>query len=172
MFYYLVSRKDPVCGESNLGRAFVTGDQLYGQFEGGDQELAGIVSRVARRDPADLHRRLCAAQRVKIRNAARFGESASDIVLGGDADILEFARVEFDARFTDDLVDDLIAVEVKDRQTVGFGDFIYMIGGEQAGGTGHVLHHDGGISRNMSAQMAADQPGVGVKTSAGGEADD
>ena len=47
-----------------------------------------------------------------------------------------------------------------------------MIGGEQAGGAGHVLDDDGRIARNMAAQMTRDQARIGIKTAAGGKADD
>ncbi len=142
------------------------------QLERRQQELGGVISRIARRNAADLHRRFRVPQRVEGRDAARLGEGTGDVVLGRDADVLELARVELDTRLADHLVDYLVAVEIQNRQAVGLGDLIYMIGREQAGGAGHVLDDDGRVPRNLVAQVARDQARVGIEATAGGEADD
>jgi hypothetical protein len=83
---------------------------LNRQFERGDQELCSIVSRVSRRDTANFDWRLGVSKGIDRGNAAGFGKCAGDVVLRRNADVLEFARIELDTRFADDLIDDLIAL--------------------------------------------------------------
>jgi hypothetical protein len=40
-------------------------------------------------------------------------KAAGDVVLSRDADVFEFPRVELNTRFADDLVDHLVAMEIK-----------------------------------------------------------
>ena len=90
--------------EADLGGPFVASDQLDWQVQSGLQDLCRIISSVPWRDPAKLNRILGILERVKTGNSARFGKGAGHVVLGGAAEIFEFTRIEFDSRFTDDLV--------------------------------------------------------------------
>ncbi len=59
-----------------------------------------------------------------------------------------------------------------ERQAVGFGDIVHMIGGDHAARARHVLHQDRGIAGNMfshAARVSARKKIVGV---AGQVADD
>src|SRR3990172_998452 len=158
--------------ESHFRRAFVARDKLDWQLKGGDQEFRGIVCRVARRDAAELYRGFSVSQSVERGDTARFVESASDVVLGRNADVFETTGVELDTRFAEDLVYDLVAVKVEDRQAIGLSDVVDMVGGDQTGGAGHIFHDDRRTAWNMFGQMARDQARVGIKATAGGETDD
>jgi hypothetical protein len=81
-------------------------------------------------------------------------ESASDVVLGRDADVFETTGVEFNTRFAEDLVDDLVAVKVEDGETVGLSDLIHVVGGDEASRAGHVLDHYRRIAGDVFAHVA------------------
>src|SRR5258706_2530780 len=117
-------------GKAHFGGALVAGDQLNRQFKRGQQELCRIISRVTWGDAADFHRGFGIFQSVEAGDTAGFGKCACDVVLSGDADIFKFARVKFDSWFADHLIDHLIAMEVEDRQPIGFRYLIYVVGGE------------------------------------------
>src|SRR5262245_13479100 len=158
-------------GETNFRRAFVTGNQLDRQPEGRNQQLGSIIGCITGRDAAEFYRGLGISQGIEGRDAARFGERAGNVILRRDADIFKFARVELDTGFPDHLIDDLVAMKVENRQPVGLGNLIYVIGRYQAGGAGHIFDDDRRVPGNLLAQVTGDQARIAVESAAGGETD-
>ncbi len=70
------------------------------------------------------------------------------------ADELKLAGVKFDARLAEHLAEEEAADEMADGQAVRLGDFVNMIGGDQAAGAGHVLDHDTRVAGDVLAHMA------------------
>ena len=51
-------------------------------------------------------------------------------------------------------------------------DRIEIVGRLEAAGAGHVLRHDGGMARNVLAEMARHQPSIGIVAAADAVADE
>jgi hypothetical protein len=55
-------------------------------------------------------------------------------------------------------------MKVEDGEPVRFGYLIDIVGGQETGGSGHVLDDYDGVSGNMLAQMAGDETRIAIKT--------
>jgi hypothetical protein len=63
------------------------------------------------------------------------------------------------------------ADEMANSQAIGLGDFINVIGCDEAPSAGHILHNNGRITRDVLSHMPRNGPGVGIKTTSGRKAD-
>jgi len=130
------------------------------------------VGRVARPDPAELHRRPGRHPLLGGHDPARPGQGADGVVPDGHAEPEEPAAVELDPVAAEELAEELVTVEVHDGEPVRPGHLEGVIGRDQAGRPRHVLHDDGGPAGDVLAQVPGDGPRVGVEAAAGREADD
>lgn len=69
------------------------------------------------------------------------------------ADPIEFRVIEPHLFAAGELIEINPRYDRRDRQTVGFGHAVEMVGGDQRAGPRHILHDEVGVSRNMLAPM-------------------
>ena len=105
----------------------------------------------------------------EVGNAARFGQRTGTGILHGHAEPLELARVKFNSWSSQDLVQNLKAMEVADGEAVGFGDPVQMVGGDNTSCSRHILHNDRRITGDMFAHVARNGSGIGIEPAPGGK---
>ena len=129
------------------------------------------MGRRTRTGCAEFSRRLGCGPFFHSRDATGFGHDADGLISDRNADVLVLERVKLDSRPAQKLLDKDAAVDVTDGETVGLGDFEYMIGGNEAPRAGHVFHDHGRIPRQMFVDVPRDRSAVDIEAAAGAEAD-
>jgi len=128
---------------------------------------------VSRRHERRARARSCLGDRLH----RRVGAHHQDVGVAGEArrraEPDELARIELDVGIVRDQSDQRhIAAEQTDCGAVLGRDRVEVVGGAQAAGARHVLHHDIGIARNVAAEIARQQARDDVVTAARPVADD
>jgi hypothetical protein len=85
---------------------------------------------------------------------------------------MPFSPVVFRFRFLDQLIEIERWIDRGDGQTVRFSDVVSVIGGDQRRRTGHVLHDDVGITRDMLGPIFRQQARIEIVDIAGFGADE
>ena len=101
-----------------------------------------------------------------------FVHANDETILRRHAEVFEFERIEFDSGFTQQLLQSDAAQVMADGETVGLGDLVKIVGGDDRAGAGHVLDDHRRIAWNMFAEVTRQRAGVEIVAAAGGEADD
>jgi len=155
--------------EADVIAAGIAGDDLELGAEHGVEhrgELIGVVTGAGRADGERLRQHI-----LEFADAGGSQRDAdADLVIGA-ADPGEFRGVVSRARFAEQRIERGAPAGGANHAAVARRSTVEIIGQPQAAGAFHVLRHDGGIARDVAAEMARDQPGVKVITTADAVAD-
>ena len=86
--------------------------------------------------------------------------------------ILELKCIELNPWPAKYLADKESADNIPDGESIRIRGLIEMIGGNQTTGSGHILHNDRGIARNMLPHISSDCAGIDIESSARGKSYD
>ncbi len=94
-----------------------------------------------------------------------------DVVFFRRTDPIEFRPIEFHFGTAHQLVEIQRRIDRAERQAVGFGDAIDIVGADDVAGAGHVLHHDRRIAGDILADVTRRQPRPKIVAAGGGGRD-
>jgi hypothetical protein len=80
---------------------------------------------------------------------------------------MELASIELDAGPSQDLAEKQTSGKVAHRKTVGFGDFVDMVGRYQMSCAGHILYDDRRISWDMAPHVPGNDSRIGIESTSG-----